>query len=63
MEIRRTDGRAVTIADPEFPRISVGAGDVVDVPEALAKSLLEQSDRWEAVGPKPKKAAKSGEEE
>jgi hypothetical protein len=53
------------IADPEFPRIAVAAGGVADVPAELARSLLEQPDRWEAVESKskPKKVAPSGEKE
>ena len=62
MEIRNRRPRDVVIADPEFPRITVEAGGVADVPAALGKSLLEQPDRWEAV-PEPKKAAKSGKKE
>ena len=64
MEIRNRRPRDVVIADPEFPRIAVAAGGVADVPAELAKSLLEQPDRWEAVSkPKPKKVAPSGEKE
>ena len=62
MEIRNRRSRVVVIANPEFPRVVVEATGVVDVPDELAKSLLKQPDRWEAVT-KPKKAAKSGKEE
>jgi len=65
VEIRNRRPRDVVIADPEFPRIAVAAGGVADVPAELAKSLLEQPDRWEAVESKskPKKVAPSGEKE
>ena len=65
MEIRNRRPRDVVIADPEFPRIAVAAGAVADVPAELARSLLEQPDRWEAVESKskPKKVAPSGEKE
>jgi hypothetical protein len=63
VEIRNRRPRDVVIADPEFPRIAVAAGGVADVPAELAKSLLKQPDRWEAVESKPKKVAPSGEKE
>ena len=62
MKIRNRHPRDLVIADPEFPRITVEAGGVADVPDELAKSLLKQSDRWEAV-PETKKAASSGKKE
>ena len=62
MKIRSRHPHDVVIANPEFPRITVEAGGVADVPDELAKSLLEQPARWEAV-PETKKAAKSGKKE
>jgi len=61
MKVRNRRDRDVVIADPEFPRISVAGGGVVDVPERLARSLLEQPDRWEA-SETPDKAAPSGKQ-
>lgn len=62
MKIRNRHPRDVVIANPEFPRITVEAGGIADVPAALAKSLLAQPARWEEV-PETKKAAKSGKKE
>ena len=63
MQIRNRHPHDVVIANPEFPRITVEAGGDVDVPDELAKSLLEQPARWEAVPETKTKAAKSGKKE
>ena len=62
MKIRSRHPHDVVIANPEFPRITVEAGGVADVPDELAKSLLEQPARWEAVPETKTKAAKRSQE-
>lgn len=52
MKVRNKRGVAVVIAPAgAFAGIEAAAGGVVEVDDVLGASLLEQSDRWEAVDP------------
>jgi len=55
MQIRNLRSFAV-----EIPEVGiVDAGDVIEVPEDLGVSLVEQADVWESVKPKAAKAQPS----
>lgn len=60
MKVKNISGTARAIAATAQ---HVEAGETVEVDDALGESLCRQVDRWESVGTKSTKAAKSGEEE
>lgn len=63
MKVRNKRDVAVVIA-PAGAQIGVeaAAGGVVEVDDDLGRSLLEQSDRWEAVKPSNEKPAAAAKE-
>lgn len=51
MRVRNKSGRSRTIAPAGGKPIQVEDGESVEVDDDLARSLLEQTDRWSPAGP------------
>lgn len=46
MKIRNLRHTTVVVADPEFPPVTFGPDETVEVPDALGRKMAEQTDRW-----------------
>ena len=49
MLIRNLRHRTVVVSDPDFPPVTFGPDETVEVPDKLGRKLAEQSDRWESA--------------
>lgn len=46
MLIRNLRNTTVVVSDPDFPPVTFGPGETVEVPDVLGRKMAEQSDRW-----------------
>jgi len=49
MLIRNLRRRTVVVSDPDFPPVTFGPDGTVEVPDALGRKLLQQTDRFAPV--------------
>lgn len=56
-------GRNLSVRVPDAGNVYVSRGEIIEVPDSLGKSLLNQMTNWEKVKESPKKAETVQDEE
>jgi hypothetical protein len=46
MLIRNLRSTTVVVSDPDFPPVTFGPDETVEVPDVLGRKMAEQTDRW-----------------
>lgn len=62
MLIRNLRSTTVVVSDPDFPPVTFGPDETVEVPDVLGRKMAEQSDRWMPVD-KPARSTPANKKE